>query len=295
MARVETKPASAQFLALLRRYPLIGYVLIALGISWAVVIAVIAFGLPTNFLTIVAITAGPALAGLIMTAVAEGGAGVVRLLRRLLLWRVPFVWYLFALAGIPAIFILGTVFLPGAVTSFDPLTPATWLSYLWLFPIVMVVGGPLLEEIGWRGFALSRLEARWGPLTGTILLGLLWAAWHFPQYLMADWAAQNGGFTLKSVGLFTLVVVPITVIFTWVFNNTRGSLLLAILLHTSVNTFSVFIGPLFPAQTGGQLNGLVGFGGAALLIILLTGGRLGYDRYLRDTARPPVKADDRGA
>jgi membrane protease YdiL (CAAX protease family) len=84
------------------------------------------------------------------------------------------------------------VFLPGAAASFDPLTPAKWLSYLWLFPLVIVVGGPLFEEIGWRGFALPRLEQQWGPLGGTVILGLLWAAWHYPQYLMADWAAQNG-------------------------------------------------------------------------------------------------------
>ena len=100
---------------------------------------------------------------------------------------------------------------------------------------------------------------------------------------MADWAAQNGGLSLNSVAVFTLAVLPITVILTFVFNNTRGSLLLAILVHASVNTFSVFIGPLFPAQAGSQLNGFVGFGGAALLIILLTRGRLSYDRYLRET------------
>jgi uncharacterized protein len=59
---------------------------------------------------------------------------------------------------------------------------------------VILVGGPLLEEPGWRGFALPRLQEKFGPLAGTIVLGLLWAAWHYPHYLMADWAAQNGGF-----------------------------------------------------------------------------------------------------
>jgi uncharacterized protein len=112
MALTETKAASGPLSALLRRYPLISYFLIALGISWAVVIVVVVFGLRTNFMTIVAITAGPALSAFIMTAVTEGKAGVGRLLRRLVLWRVPFVWYLFAFLGIPAILILGTVFLP---------------------------------------------------------------------------------------------------------------------------------------------------------------------------------------
>jgi CAAX protease family protein len=124
---------------------------------------------------------------------------------------------------------VGTVVLPGAWSSVDPLTVDTWLSYLWLFPLVLVVGGPLLEEIGWRGFALERLEQQFGPLGGTTILGLLWAAWHYTQYAMADWAAQNGGFTLQSA-------------------------------------------PLFPAQSGSQLNGLIGFGGAALIILLMRRG-----------------------
>jgi uncharacterized protein len=90
---------------------------------------------------------------------------------------------------------------------------------------------------------------------------------------------------MKSVTVFTLAVLPITVILTWVFNNTSGSLLLAILVHASINTFSVFIGPLFPAQAGSQLNGFLGFGGAALLIIVLTKARLSYDCYLREADR----------
>jgi membrane protease YdiL (CAAX protease family) len=199
------------------------------------------------------------------------------------LWRVPFAWYLFALLGIPAVYVLGTVFLPGAISSFDPLTPEKWLSYVWLFPLVIVVGGPLLEEIGWRGFALPRLEAKYGPLIGTLVLGLLWAAWHYPQYLMPEWAAQNGGFNVKAVTIFTIAVVPIAILLTWVFNNTRGSLLLAILAHASINTFSVFIDQIFPAQAGSQVGGMIGFGVAALLIVVLTKGRLGYDRYLRET------------
>jgi membrane protease YdiL (CAAX protease family) len=267
----------------LRQYPLTFYFLIALGISWAVVAAIVALGLSPSAAGIAAITAGPALSSLIMTGICEGAEGVRRLLGRLVLWGVPFAWYLFALLGIPAVYVLGTAFLPGALSSFDPLTPEKWLSYLWLFPLVIVVGGPLLEEIGWRGFALPRLEAKYGPLIGTLVLGLLWAAWHYPQYLMPEWAAQNGGFNVKAVTIFTIAVVPIALLLSWVFNNTRGSLLLAILAHASINTFSVFIDQIFPAQAGSQVGGMIGFGVAALLIVVLTKGRLGYDRYLRET------------
>jgi len=281
MARVPTSSGD-QSMLLLRRYPLISFFILAFGISWAVVVAVVSLGLPVNALAIAAITAGPALSGLLVTTAASGLSGVARLLRRLLLWRVPRFWYVFALLGIPAIYVAGTILLPGAWSSFNPLTLDTWLSYLWLFPLVLIVGGPLLEEIGWRGFALAPLEARWGPSGGTIILGLLWALWHYPQYLMPDWAAQNGGFTLQSVATFTLGVLAITIIMTWVFNHTRGSLLLAVLVHSSINTFSAFIGPMFPAQAGSQINGLIGFGTAAVIILVMTRGRIGYDRYLAD-------------
>ena len=99
---------------------------------------------------------------------------------------------------------------------------------------------------------------------------------------MPGWAAQNGGFNVPAVAVFTASVMLLTIVISWVFNNTRGSLLMAILLHASVNTFSIYIGPMFPAQATSQVNLFVGFGGLALLIVLLTRGRLGYDRLLRD-------------
>lgn len=223
-----------------------------------------------------------------MTAVCHGRDGIHRLIARFLLWKVSFVWYLFIFLGVPLVFILGTVFLPGTMDSFDHLSATTWLSYLWNFPLVLSVGGPLFEEPGWRGFALPRLQAKWGPLLGTVILALLWAAWHYPQYLMPGWAAQNGGFNLRAVAMFTFSIVPLTIVMSWVFNNTRGSLLIAVLLHASANTFSMYIGPMFPAQATSQVNLFVGFGGLAVLIVLLTRGRLGYDRLLRDTQNQQV-------
>jgi uncharacterized protein len=274
--------------ALLGKFPLTSYFIIALVFSWAVVLIVLLGYLPENFMAVVPITLGPTVAALVMTVVTEGRAGIRRLLARFVLWKVPFVWYLFIFIGIPLVFILGTVLLPGAAASFNHLSATTWLSYFWTFPLVLAVGGPLLEEPGWRGFALARLQAKWGPLVGTLILGFLWAAWHYPQYLMPGWAAQNGGFNVRAVAVFTLSVMLLTIVMSWVFNNTRGSLLIAILLHASINTFSIYIGPMFPAQATSQVNLFVGFGALALLIVLQTRGRLGYDRLLRDTGNGQV-------
>ena len=198
--------------ALLGKFPLTSYFIIALVFSWAVVLIVLLGYLPENFMAVVPITLGPTVAALVMTVVTEGRAGIRRLLARFVLWKVPFVWYLFIFLGIPLVFILGTVFLPGSAASFDHLSAATWLSYVWKFPLVLAVGGPLLEEPGWRGFALARLQAKWGPLVGTLILGFLWAAWHYPQYLMPGWAAQNGGFHVRAVAVFTLSVTLLTIV-----------------------------------------------------------------------------------
>jgi hypothetical protein len=105
---------------------------------------------------------------------------------------------------------------------------------------------------------------------------------------MPGWAAQNGGFNVPAVTVFTLSVIPLAIVMSWVFNNTRGSLLIAILLHASINTFSIYIGPMFPAQAKSQVNLFLGFGALALLIVLLSRGRLSYDRLLRDTGNGQV-------
>ncbi len=116
--------------------------------------------------------------------------------------------------------------------------------------VIFLVGGPLAEEPGWRGFALPRLEERFGPLVGTLLLGTLWGLWHLPLFLFTP--GYNGAGTgLVGISLpflaFVIGEVALAVIFTWVFNNTHGSLLLTMLLHASANTA---IGTVFPTQIG---------------------------------------------
>ena len=115
------------------------------------------------------------------------------------------------------------------------------------FVLTMVLGGPLLEEIGWRGFALPRLQRRHGPLVAALVLGVLWALWHLPQFLVPTWAASSGGGGVSGIALFVLVAVAFSVVLSWVFNNTRGGLLIVVLVHTSIDAFSTTMGTVFPA------------------------------------------------
>jgi CAAX protease family protein len=272
----------------MRQHPLFSFFFMAYAFSWIILIPFILqeWGfLPKvfSFTFVLNPFVGPTLAALIMTGLLEGKAGVSRLLRRCVQVRAGWQWYLFILLGIPALLVLGTVVLPGALTGFRGLPPAFLIVYLVNFLIIAFLGGPLGEEPGWRGFALPRLQRSYGPLWGTLLLGFLWACWHLPHFLTS---VQGGGpgttfaTFLTNFPIFGLMVVAIAIIMTWVFNHTRGSLFIAILLHASINTFSIVI-PLFPvpglsSETSGNLAVLIGFGVPALLIILLTRGRLGY-------------------
>src|SRR5215212_8802794 len=153
-----------------------------------------------------------------------------RLLGRYVLWRVGIGWYLFALLGVPLIMLLGTVVVSGDLPNLGALGgPSYVLSYIALFVLVFILGGPLLEEPGWRGFVLPRLERLHGPLVGTLILGVLWALWHLPEFWTKSWDTPKG--SVLDIIWFVLVAVALAIVYTWVFNNTRGSLLLVILAH----------------------------------------------------------------
>ena len=228
---------------------------------------------------VVASFVGPCLSAFMMTGVTEGRVGIGRLLRRCVLWRVDLGWYLFTLVGIPVTLVLGVIFLPAAMASFKGL--ASLAAFPWLSQIVYVfLHGPLGEEPGWRGFALPRLQRSHGPLVGSLILGPLWALWHLPFFWVPAW---NFPPTLPNIGLFVIASIPVTIIMTWVFNNTKGSVLIAILGHSSFDFTFVILNVLFTAAIvtdyGSTLPVLAGLGTAALLVIALTRGQLGYQHY----------------
>ena len=285
-ASTQSTSASKSLQQVMRQHPLFSFFFMAYAFSWIILIPFVLseWGLLPKFFTFAFVLnpfVGPTLAAVIMTGITEGKAGVLRLLRRCLQWRAGWQWYLFILLGIPALFLLGIIVLPGALASFQGLPPAFLVVYLVNFVIIFFLGGPLGEEIGWRGFALPRMQPRYGPLWGTLLLGVVWVFWHLPHFLTS---AQRGGLgtnlaTLLTINfpIFSLMVVALAIIFTWVFNHTRGSLFIAILLHASINTFSIVV-PLFsaPIVTSTDLAILIGGVVPALLIVILTRGRLGY-------------------
>jgi membrane protease YdiL (CAAX protease family) len=95
--------------------------------------------------------------------------------------------------------------------------------------------GPLLEEPGWRGYALDRLQTLGSAFTASVILGLLWAAWHLPQFFIPGSYHHTLGFWTLAFWLFVLTAISISVLITWIYRYNERSVFAAILLHASVN------------------------------------------------------------
>jgi membrane protease YdiL (CAAX protease family) len=298
VGNASARPASAQR-GLLARHPLISFFVMAYAFSWITWspwvlseegVGLLPFelsGATSGLLNAAAILLGPTLAGFIMTGITEGREGIRRLLHRIVLWRVGLRWYLFALIGIPVIMVLGTVILPEGLASLLGLGPGYVLTYLSTYVLVVILGGPLFEEPGWRGFALPRLQPLYGPLVGTLILGLLWALWHLPEFLVPAWAESSGGTGFLAIAKFVLIAISFAIVITWVFNNTKGSVFMAILVHASIDTFSIPLGILFsPSEVANSL--LLSFGVLVVVLVVLTRGRLGYREEEPQLATAPT-------
>lgn len=229
-------------------------------------------------------TFGPAFAAIIVTAVIAGKAGLHELRQRIRQRSAAWQWYLFILLGIPALVLLGIMIEPGALAGFHDLTPVIFVSYPILYVVTFFGGGPLGEEIGWRGFALPRMQPRYGPLWGTLLLGVLWSCWHLPDFLTASKGGGQGTgwmLFLTNFPVFFFAVLSLAVMMTWIFNHTGGSIFIAILAHTSVNILEVVLIPRYLTLDEISLHRaiLIAFSVPAALILILTRGRLGYQPF----------------
>ena len=173
----------------------------------------------------------PGLSGILLIWRHYGLNGLGSFFRRLTLWRAPIQWWLFLLAGIPVI-VYAAAAIKGTISN-----PFHFSPWTMVFPALIhsLLLGPMGEEFGWRGLALPLLQRRFSPFWASLVLGVIWATWHAPAFLMSGTPQSAWSF-----GPFFFGLIAITVILTPLFNASRGSLLIAILYHLHI------MNPIFP-------------------------------------------------
>ena len=230
-----------------RRSELIAYFALAFILSWAIEIplALSAQGLmqrsPPMALHYLA-SFGPMLAALLVTLFSRGPSAIGPLLTGLVRWRIPRMYYAFAV-GAPIIIFAGIVILTWLVRGARPdlglLGEADYLGSLGVLPVLAVwmITFGLGEELGWRGFALPRLQATRSALAASFVLGAFWAVWHLPAIFYRDTYMAMGWMVVPM--LITVAAVG-SVVYTWLYNGTRGSLLVIVFFHGLFDFFSVW-------------------------------------------------------
>ena len=258
---------------IIRAHPLAAFFALAYAVSWGILLVLYgAMRAPATSVIFVQ-TLGPTIAArIVLTAI--GGDPAYRAMRRGgRMWRVGLRWYAIAILGLPAVCLGAVAVLPGGADALRAAAPGAMAATFAFYLVLGFFSGPLFEEPGWRGFALPRLELAHGPLVGTLILGVLWGAWHLPQFLVPEWAAQNGGSDLGTIAAFLLLVLTLSPLLTWVYNRT-GSLWMAMVTHAGINA-SLSIVPA--TSVAPMAVGIVAFGAISIALLIATRGRLGFD------------------
>jgi membrane protease YdiL (CAAX protease family) len=243
--------------AFIKKHPVLTYYALVFAMSWGGILLIVGGpgGIPGSSeqvetlmpLVLLALFAGPSVAGLLTIGLVAGRAGLHDLLSRLLRWRVGARWYAAALLSAPlmvttvllALSLFSPEFIPSIVTTDNKIA-------LLLFGIGWgLLGGGLLEELGWTGFAVPALRLRYAALTTALTVGLLHGTWHF---LIALWAAgsfsggQWASYLLGILAFYLGALPAYRVLMVWVYDRT-GSLLVAMLMHASLSASTLILQP----------------------------------------------------
>ena len=244
------------------------------------------------------IIAAPSIAALIVAFLADGWNGVLDIFRRLWRWRANWRWYVFILFSPAALYLIAAachVLLGGATPQFPLFRENQQLILMvFIFFLLPWQSSAFLEEIGFRGFALEKLQNKLGPLVGTLILGAFFGAWLLPEFF------QPGSFQYSMGGLrfypwFILTEIGWSILMTWVYNHTnKSSLIAGYLFHTAFNTWSlVLLTNAIPGEPSSAFDTtlfivasvIVALAGAVVLVV--TKGKLGFNDGMESVTTKP--------
>ena len=202
---------------------------------------------------------GPSLAAVVMVVSTRNVVGLRAWLACCLKWRIGWGWWAMTLLlplGMMSLAAGLHIMMGGAIAT-SPASGHLLMTAVNL-PLILLLGGPMGEEFGWRGYALPALQARLGWRGASLVLGLVWGVWHLPLFLIAGTAQAH----VPPV-LFLLSVVALSVVLAWLVNRTEGSVVAALLLHTAVNFWPSVV-PILPTEASYRAYAFV----VALLVLL---------------------------
>jgi membrane protease YdiL (CAAX protease family) len=277
-----------------RRRPLVLFFVLAFAFSW-VLWAPAVFFHPHGASEVQTLAAflhlagalGPMLSAFVVTALDGGSAGVRELLGRVFRWRVGLGWWVIAALGTPILFLLAAVIsrlLFEGWPDFGEFGRSEEFAFLGLLPywVANIIFFGFGEEVGWRGFALPRLQTgRRSALMAAIILSLFWAGWHIPLFSFAIGLKRMGLVALPGWFFFFLTG---SVLLAWLYNSTGGSILIVAIFH---GTLDITINSPAGPQLANVMGALVTIWG---LTVLVWGGPKNLSRRRRKQEAPDLSA-----
>jgi len=256
-----------------KKYPALSMFVLAMIFGAVVSLAIATDLLPPEASQLGALSSS--LAAIVLVLVEGRKGGLRELLSRFLIWRVGLQWWAIALffTVIPSVAALYLFNLLGG-------PPVDWSGLPPLYTVVplfimLTIAAGIGEEFGWRGFLLPRLQTRHNALVSSLIIGVMWAIWHIPQFFIEgtfqhDLGSQAG--LLPAILTYSVFVIVSSIQFTWLFNNTRGSVLMAAVMHGASNAWGGYIDVY-----RGYFGGILTFGAVSVLvtiiIVLIAGAR----------------------
>ncbi|MFT3891931.1 MAG: type II CAAX endopeptidase family protein [Anaerolineales bacterium] len=234
-----------------KKNPVPAFFVLTFAIAWSVWLP-LGFLVPENPFFSLPGAWAPTVSALILIGISEGRDGIRKFLKRLLRWRVGVGWYLAVLFGVAMIAYLAIAVgkalgIPAPALSLPNGMPREMLPTFLpvIFLINIFAGGPLAEDIGWRGYILPKMRDGMTALHASLVIGIVWAIWHLPYFIFPAWRSVVGNIPFV---WFALLTTSWSVLFAWVYVNTE-SILMPVLFHAAINTTLGTLGVL------GQSNG----------------------------------------
>jgi membrane protease YdiL (CAAX protease family) len=239
---------------LIKRHPVTAYFAMAFGWTWSIVLVMLLSGLDVNTPTPMFVIGGlvcnisPSIAAFIVTGITQGREGT-KGLKEGFRKKVSVQWILLALLTVPSITALTALISSQTIRHYEIQLTVPMLALGLIWPLFSGFG----EEFGWRGFLLPRLIAKRGLLKAGILLGVIWEIWHIPMHYMAY--RNYGAYMIPAFAVIGFINLTLqTVIMTYIFTRSNGSIKLMILYHYTITASSIILGAFFKMETTPQLT-----------------------------------------